>query len=180
MIPHPIYIVNNFFLFYQGKLYYTTLYITTTFYQFYFNFFLKPPLFSSNRHTRLYAPEINLLSFNIVFPQTEPEILHQYPVFFRCQRYIFLSLRDIQNERIIPLPLHPPLVPAPLRRTHPPVPCPCPYHALPALLRPPVHAGKKHQECPFYTTYITLGDFPSRSFIMECILGRRAFQEKTK
>ena len=103
MIPHPIYIVNNFFLFYQGKLYYTTLYITTTFYQFYFNFFLKPPLFSSNRHTRLYAPEINLLSFNIVFPQTEPEILHQYPVFFRCQRYIFLSLRDIQNERIIPL-----------------------------------------------------------------------------
>ena len=55
-------------------------------------------------------PEINLLSFNIVFPQTEPEILHQYPVFFRCQKNLPLTLCNIQYERIIPL--HIPDLPA--------------------------------------------------------------------
>lgn len=55
-------------------------------------------------------PKINLLSFNIVFLQTEPKILHQYPVFFCCQRNLSLTLRDIQYERIVPL--HIPDLPA--------------------------------------------------------------------
>ena len=37
--------------------------------------------------------EVNLLSFDIIFLQTESEILHQYAVFFRCQRNIPLALR---------------------------------------------------------------------------------------
>lgn len=56
------------------------------------------------------SPEVNLLSFNIVFPQTEPEILHQYLMFFRCQRNLPLTLRHIQYERIIPF--HIPDLPA--------------------------------------------------------------------
>ena len=49
------------------------------------------------------SPKVNLLSLNVIFFQTELEIFHQYPVFFRCQRYISLALCDIQYERIVPL-----------------------------------------------------------------------------
>ena len=55
-------------------------------------------------------PEVNLLSFDIIFLQTEPEILHQHSVFFLCQRNIPLALRHIQYERIVPL--HIPDLPA--------------------------------------------------------------------
>lgn len=56
------------------------------------------------------SPEVNLLSFNIVFPQTKPEILHQYLVFFCCQRNLSLTLRNIQYEWIVPF--HIPNLPA--------------------------------------------------------------------
>lgn len=55
-------------------------------------------------------PEINLLSLNVIFFQTEPEILHQYPVFFPCQRNLPLTLRNLQYERIVPF--HIPDLPA--------------------------------------------------------------------
>lgn len=55
-------------------------------------------------------PEGNLLSLDVIFFQTEPEILHQYPVFFRCQRNLLLALRHIQYERIVPF--HIPNLPA--------------------------------------------------------------------
>lgn len=55
-------------------------------------------------------PKINLLSLDIIFFQTKPTILHQYPVFLRCQRYISLALCHIQYEWIIPL--HIPDLPA--------------------------------------------------------------------
>lgn len=40
------------------------------------------------------SPEVNLLSLNVIFLQTESEILHQYPVFFRHQGNISLTLRE--------------------------------------------------------------------------------------